>query len=60
MLMQQAKDTMSEAGLWSKQDTFLTQPLLQDVLKELGVAHPERLLEDLLQEVRKRLLAPSA
>ena len=59
-LMQQAKDTMRKAGLWSKQDTFLSQPLVQDVLKELGVEQPEKLLEDLLQEVRKRLLAPGA
>lgn len=59
-LMEQAKKTMEHFKVWSTQDTFLTQSLVQNVLKELGVAHPERLLEGLLQEVRKRLLAPSA
>jgi len=46
-----------EAALWSNTDTFLSQPLVQAVLKELDEASPENLLNSLLAEVRRRLVA---
>lgn len=54
-LMNDARTRMQDAKLWSHDDTFLSQPLVQAVLKELGVSNPERLLTDLLAEVRRRL-----
>lgn len=56
-LMNEARTRMQTAALWSRTDTFLSQPLVQNVLKELGEAEPEKLLDDLLTEVRKRLTA---
>lgn len=58
-LMQEARTRMQAASLWSSDDTFLSQPLVQDVLKELGEAEPKDLLVDLMAEVRRRLV-PSA
>lgn len=57
-LMNGARAHMQAASLWSTTDTFLSQPLVQAVLKELGEATPESLLVDLLTEVRRRLLSP--
>jgi hypothetical protein len=54
-IMEQAKQRMRASGLWSDTDTFLTQPVVQDVLKELGETHPQELLNNLLKEVRRRL-----
>ncbi|PDW00281.1 hypothetical protein [Candidatus Viridilinea mediisalina] len=57
-LMNGARTEMQQAGLWSKDDPprFLSQPLVQDVLKELGISQPDGLCEELLAEVRTRLL----
>lgn len=55
-LMATATDSMKKAKLWSDADSFLSQPLVQGTLKELGVAQPANLLNDLLGEVRRRLL----
>lgn len=54
-LMEDARSRMQAAQLWSNTDTFLSQPLVQDVLVELGEPHPAQLCEDLLSTVRKRL-----
>lgn len=65
-LMEGAREKMQNAGLWSREDpstgrvSFLTQKLVQDVLVELGVPNPGRLLEDLLDEVCKRLLTTTS
>ena len=56
--MAEARDRMVAAGLWSANNTFLSQPLVQGVLTELGVGSPGSLLEALLQAVRARLLVP--
>lgn len=66
-LMEGASERMQNTGLWSSPDTsslamrgkrsFLSQPLVQSVLKELGEACPESLLASLLTEVRRRLVA---
>lgn len=58
-LMDAARAQMRAAGLWSDADTFLSQPLVQAVLKELGEPHPERLCTELLAGVRSRLLDAS-
>ena len=57
-LMDDARCRMREAQLWSTNDTFLSQPLVQAVLKDLGESAPELLLSNLLAEVRRRLVAP--
>ena len=57
-LMGQAQTRMQMAELWSCENRFLTQPLVQDVLRELDAPSPETLCDDLLAEVRRRLLAP--
>jgi hypothetical protein len=56
-LMADARQRMQEAGLWSESDpcSFLSQPLVQNVLKELCVSEPSELLVKLLAEVRRRL-----
>jgi hypothetical protein len=56
-LMNDARTRMQKAALWSSTDTFLSQPLVQDVLRELGENSPERLLDCLLKQVRLRLVA---
>ncbi|MCK9538299.1 hypothetical protein [Dokdonella sp.] len=57
-LMNEARIRMQAAALWSASGTFLSQPLVQAVLEDLGEANPERLLEDLLTDARGRLCAP--
>jgi hypothetical protein len=52
-LMNGARTCMQTAVLWSTDNTFLSQPLVQAVLKELGEASPGDLLENLLTEVRR-------
>jgi hypothetical protein len=47
------------AALWSNTDTFLSQSLVCAVLKELGETEPEKLLVNLLADVRRRLVAPA-
>jgi hypothetical protein len=58
-LMRDAQDRMQEAGLWSKSKPpgFLSQPLVQGPLSELGVEDPGSLRETLIKHVRERLLA---
>lgn len=59
-LMKDARTRMQKAALWSNTDTFLSQPLVQAVVKELGEASPENLLANLLTKVRHRLVAPAS
>jgi hypothetical protein len=59
-LMRDASSRMRAAKLWSSDsddDRFLTQPLVQDVLTELGVAQPADLWHELAMKIRRRLLA---
>lgn len=58
-LMDDARRRMQGASLWSSTDRFLSQPLVQAVLRELGEQEPGRLAFDLIAEVRRRLVAPS-
>jgi hypothetical protein len=58
-LMNDARTRMRTVALWSNTDTFLSQSLVQAVLKELGETEPEKLLVNLLAEVRRRLVAPA-
>lgn len=55
-LMDNARRRMQQASLWSSTDSFLSQPLVQAALRELGVPHPEVLCSELLAGVRSRLL----
>jgi hypothetical protein len=56
-LMEGARSRMQTAALWSDADTFLSQALAQNILKELGEPCPERLCNDLVSTVRERLFA---
>ncbi|MBN2055216.1 hypothetical protein JW905_09860 [bacterium] len=58
-LMDDARAQIRRERRWSDKDTFLSQPLVHAVLRELGVPVPGRLLADLLAAVRHRLVAPS-
>lgn len=58
-LMNEARTRMQTAALWSNNDTFLSQPLVQTVLKELGEQCPEQLCINFVSTVRERLLAIS-
>jgi hypothetical protein len=58
-LMNDARTRMRTAALWSNTDTFLSQSLACAVLKELGETEPEKLLVNLLADVRRRLVAPA-
>lgn len=60
VLMDDARRQMQEAALWSSSNTFLSQPLVQAVLRELGESEPSKLLTALLAEVRRRLIEPTA
>jgi hypothetical protein len=57
-LMKKAREATQNADLWSRDDPpqFLKQPLVQEVLTELGVEEPDLLCEKLLETVRSRLL----
>lgn len=55
-LMKDARRRMQAAALWSDTDNFLSQPLVQAVLTELGEASSKDLLDQLLTEVRHRLI----
>jgi hypothetical protein len=60
-LMNEACDRMQQAKLWSltsETPKFLSQGLVQNVLKELGEQQPEQLYINLLAAVRSRLLEP--
>ncbi|MBL8529707.1 MAG: hypothetical protein JNL68_18655 [Burkholderiales bacterium] len=56
-LMNDARTRMQDAKLWSSTDTFLSESLVQDVLKELGESTPEMLLKNLLVNVREQLVS---
>ncbi|MBI2570802.1 MAG: hypothetical protein HYV63_27690 [Candidatus Schekmanbacteria bacterium] len=55
-LMDDARRRMQEAALWSTGDTFLAQPLVQEVLRELRVSQPWALCNKLVATVKTRLL----
>lgn len=55
-LIDDARRRMTEVSLWSRDGTFLTQPLVQDVLRELGEQNPTDLCAELISAVRTRLL----
>jgi hypothetical protein len=59
-LMGDARRQMQAASLWSTRDTFLSEQPAQAVLMELGESEPGKLLEQLLAEVRRRLVEPTA
>jgi hypothetical protein len=59
-LMDDARRRMQAAARWSTTNTFLSQPLAQAVLHEIGESEPEKLLVNLLAEVRQRLLSVGA
>ncbi len=54
--MDHARRRMEDAQLWSTNGTFLTQPLVQNVLRDLGKNEPARLCTDLMKAIRARLL----
>lgn len=56
-LMNSARTDMQEAALWSDRDTFLSQPLVQAVLNECDESSPGKMLENLLTDIRRRLVA---
>ncbi|AGA25283.1 hypothetical protein [Singulisphaera acidiphila] len=58
-LMNDARTRMQSAKLWSNNDTFLSQSLVQAVLKELGEQCPEQLCIHFVSTIRERLLAIS-
>jgi hypothetical protein len=55
-LMNDARNRMAQAGLWSAEGQFLTQALTTNVLMELGSAEPANICENLLTLVRSRLV----
>jgi hypothetical protein len=55
--MAEARHKMVAAKLWSKEDSFVTQALVRDVLQELGVEQADQLSCSLLSTVRRQLLA---
>jgi len=60
-LMQQAQARMQGASLWSTNNplSFMSQPLVQEVLRELGEQNPETLHTKLIEDIRSRLLTIS-
>lgn len=54
-LMNEARTRMQTAKLWSNHDTFLSQPLVKDVLVELGERHPDQIFSKFVSIVRGRL-----
>lgn len=58
-LMQQAQNRMQGASLWSTDapPSFLCQPFVRDVLRELGEQNPETLHTELIKDIRSRLLS---
>lgn len=59
---QSATSSMQSANLWSTDNppSFLSQQLVQEVLRELGEPQPETLCTKLIEDVRARLLSISA
>jgi len=60
-LMQQAQKQMQGADLWSRNNppSFLSQSLVQNVLRELGEQDPKTLHTQLIEDIRSRLLTIS-
>jgi hypothetical protein len=60
-LMQQAQARMQGADLWSTNNplSFMSQPLVQEVLRELGEQDPKTLHTQLIEDIRSRLLTIS-
>jgi hypothetical protein len=61
--LEQARATMTQQKLWSEdghRTYFLRQPLIRDVLVELGVTEPQRLCDRLIQAVRAQVLGMRA
>lgn len=56
-LMNEARSRMQTAQLWSNTNTFLSQPLVQAVLKDLGEPRPKQLCIIFVSAVRERLRA---
>lgn len=54
-LMDDARRRMQAASLWSASDTFLSQPLVQAVLRELGEQNPDCLCINLVSAIRTRV-----
>jgi hypothetical protein len=57
-VMAEARSRMAEASLWSAEGRFLSMPLVQRVLCDLGESNPDRLCTELISTVRSRLLEP--
>lgn len=55
-IMSEARSQMVAAGLWSPQDTFLTQPLVANEMADYGLERPNTLANDLIDTVRARLV----
>jgi hypothetical protein len=55
-LMDEARDRMIKASLWSAEGRFLSQPLVQSVLRDLGEQYADRIFTSLVSTVRARLL----
>lgn len=58
-LMDDARRRMREVSLWSLTNGFVSQPLVQAALHDLGEPQPELLCTELLAGVRSRLLDAS-
>ncbi len=52
-LMNDARYRMKNQGLWSNNNTFLSQNIVKDVLSELGTINPNSLCDNLIQEIRE-------
>lgn len=57
-IMDDARCRMLDAGLWSASGSFLAQDLIKAEMADYGVGPPEALCDDLIAEVRARLVAP--
>ena len=57
-IMTTATAKTQSVNLWSAENTFLTQPLVEGALRELGVSNPESLCSDLIKEIEELLLTP--
>ena len=51
-LLDDARCRIAEASLWSDGDTFLKQPLAQDVFRDLGGATTRKLCSEPIAEIR--------
>jgi hypothetical protein len=58
-LMDDARHRMEDALLWSTSGAFLVQPLVNDVLRDLGYEGAGSICTDLLKSVSSRLQCPN-